>query len=221
MKINMNVIKASHEAGVKRLVCALSTCIFPDCTVGEMHEDMLHRGAPHPSNQGYAYAKRMCALQCELYRKQKGSDFCCVIPTNLYGPYDSYGPDKSHVVAGLIERCSRLKAGEPLVVWGSGKPLRQFCFTMDLCKLMLWVLFRPQKSELIALVPQEEHSILGLSRLIASEFGVKNIEFDTTKADGQHRKYMSPETLRQNLQPNTFEFCPLEEGLKPTIEWFN
>ena len=141
MLINMNVIRACHQNQVRRLVCMLSTCIYPDGAPVPITEGSLHEGKPHNTNLGYAYAKRMCEVQCALYREQYGSDFCCVVPTNLYGPHDSYADDKSHVVAALIKRASQ--STNELLVWGSGQPLRQFCYVGDLCKLTLWVALRP------------------------------------------------------------------------------
>ena len=193
MLINANVIKASHVTGVKRLVCMLSTCIYPDKCSVPIRESDLHLGSPHDSNAGYAYAKRMCEVQCKLYREQFGSDFCCVVPTNLYGPHDNYDPAKSHVVAALIERAARSK--NTLTVWGTGSPLRQFCFVEDLCKLVMWVILRKERTETIALVPSEEYSIKQLAECVAEEFGIKDIHFDTNKADGQFRKTMSNEQL--------------------------
>ncbi len=151
IKINMNVIQACFESKVKRLVCMLSTCIYPDGISIPIYEQDLHQGPPHDSNSGYAYAKRMCEVQCQLYREQYNCDFCCVVPTNLYGPWDSYADDKSHVVAALIKRASQSK--QELIVWGSGQPLRQFCFAGDICKLVLWIALREQKTTMIALVP--------------------------------------------------------------------
>jgi len=71
-----------------------------------IQEDWLHLGPPHPSNEGYAFAKRMCEVQCRLYNEQFGTDYICVVPTNLYGPFDNYAEDSSHVVAALIKRAS-------------------------------------------------------------------------------------------------------------------
>ena len=105
-----------------------------------------------------------------------------MVPTNLYGPYDNYSADKSHVVAALIERSYSCE--KSLDVWGSGSPLRQFCYVVDLCKLILWVLLRDKKSSTIALVPTQENSIKELAECIAAEFGIDQINFDTSKADG-------------------------------------
>ena len=124
LAINNNIIRMSHKYAVKKLVCVLSTCIYPDEIEYPIEASMLHKGAPHPSNEGYAYAKRMCAVQCRIYNEQFGTNFVCVVPTNLYGPNDCYSLESSHVVAALIRRTSELGDGEPLTVWGSGRPLR-------------------------------------------------------------------------------------------------
>ena len=168
MSMNSNVIKASYKAGVKKLVCVLSTCIYPDETSYPIEASSLHQGPPHASNEGYAYAKRMCAVQCRLYNEQFGTNFACVVPTNLYGPNDCYVAESSHVAAALIRRASELQEGESLTVWGSGKPLRQFCYAPDLALLLLWVTFDPEKHvEPLALLPQEEYSIAELATNIA------------------------------------------------------
>ena len=124
MQINMNIIKYSYKFGVKRLLCAVSTCIFPDKSTFPLKESYLHMGPPHPSNEGYAYAKRMVEVHCRLYNEQFGTDFVSIIPTNLYGNHDTFG-ERGHVVAGLIEKAYNAKEnGTPFVVWGTGKPLR-------------------------------------------------------------------------------------------------
>lgn len=124
LAMNHNVIKCSHNHSVTRLVCVLSSCIYPDKITYPIDAAKLHEGPPHPSNEGYAYAKRMCYVQCQLYNEQYGTNFICVVPTNLYGPNDCYSPDSSHVVAALIRRASELGEDQSLSVWGTGKPLR-------------------------------------------------------------------------------------------------
>ena len=130
----------------------------------------------------------MCEVQCKAYREQYGDEFICVVPTNLYGKYDSYGEDKSHVVPALIKKAVLAKTkGEPMIVLGTGKPLRQFCYTPDLAKLILWVLFQRSQTPftLISLVPEEEYSIRELAETIVDIVGVeKGLDFDETKADG-------------------------------------
>ena len=139
------------------------------------------------------------------------------MPTNLYGPNDCYAPESSHVVAALIRRASELPQNTPLTVWGSGTPLRQFCYTPDLAVLLLWVALDTavKIDDPLPLLPEEEHSIGELATCIAKQFGDTEVVFDTTKADGQHRKCMSNAGLR-TLLPN-FAFTELEEGIRLTV----
>lgn len=185
MVINMNIIKNCHSFRVKRLICALSTCIFPDEIKYPIEEKDLHLGPPHSSNEGYAYAKRMCEIQCKVYNEQFGTDYLCIIPTNLYGKHDEYNPERSHVVPAVIRKAHESKAKDTdLLVLGTGKPLRQFCYAPDLARLILWVMFRKESLQLISLVPEEEYSIKELAETVAEIVGVKGITFDETKADG-------------------------------------
>ena len=126
MLMNMNVVRSCHESDVGQFVGMLSTCIFPDNTKYPINEDMLHNGAPHTSNDAYAYAKRMLQVQCDAYREQHGRCYKCVIPTNVYGEHDNYNLQDAHVIPALIHKCHLArKNDEPFVVKGTGKPLRQ------------------------------------------------------------------------------------------------
>lgn len=160
MQINLNVIKNAYQAGVKTMVCVLSTCIYPDDIKYPICEEDLHKGPPHPSNEGYAYAKRMVEVQCRLYNEAYGTNYMCVVPTNIYGMNDQYDPKRSHVVSALIRKAYEAKQKkQKFVVYGSGAPLRQFCYTHDICKLLLWVLFSGEKISTIALFDEMEYSI--------------------------------------------------------------
>ena len=105
LTINTNVLKASHAAGVKKLVACLSTCIFPDLTTYPINESMINDGPPHSSNEGYAYAKRILEIQCKCYNQQYGTNYFCIIPTNIYGPNDNFHLEDSHVIPALIHKC--------------------------------------------------------------------------------------------------------------------
>ena len=130
----------------------LSTCIFPDKTTFPIDETMIHNGPPHFSNEGYAYAKRMVDLQNRMYKAQHGCNFTAVIPTNIFGKYDNFHLDDSHVIPGLIHRGYLCKQkGEPFTIWGSGKPLRQFIFSTDLARLMIWTMREYEESDPIIL----------------------------------------------------------------------
>ena len=157
--INHNVLKVCHELGVNKVISCLSTCIFPDKTKYPINETMLHRGPPHSSNDAYAYAKRMLDVHSKIYREQHNSNFICIIPTNVYGEHDNFSLENGHVIPALIHRCYiNKKNKEPFTIKGSGKPLRQFIYSKDLARLILWSLFNYKKKENIIFSPKKEIS---------------------------------------------------------------
>lgn len=220
--INLNVLKASHEIKVKKLIGCLSTCIFPDSTTYPIDETMLHNGPPHFSNDAYAYAKRLLEIQCKAYQEQYSDNFVCVIPTNIYGPNDNFNLSDAHVIPALIHKCYLAKKeSKPFVIAGSGKPLRQFIYSEDLAKLILWVLENNIgfESIILSVGESDEISISDVAKLIAKKFNyLDNIIFDLSKSDGQYKKTANNSKLI-NLIGN-FEFTKIEEGIEKTIDWF-
>lgn len=222
MLINHNVLKCSHDFKVKKVVSCLSTCIFPNKTKYPIKETMLHNGPPHTSNEGYAYAKRMLEVHSRMYNEQYGDNFICVIPTNIYGEHDNYNLEDAHVIPSLIHKCYLAKQkNEPFIVFGSGKPLRQFIYSQDLARLILWSLLKYDKKDTLILSVSEkkEVSIKKVATIIAEKMNYKNnMKFDTTKSDGQYKKTASNKLLlKQN--PN-FKFVDIDKGLDNTIKWF-
>lgn len=222
MAMNENVVRSAHKHGVGKLVSCLSTCIFPDKTTYPIDETMLHDGPPHTSNQGYAHAKRMLDVMNRIYAQQHGCRYTSVIPTNIYGPHDNFHLVDSHVIPGLIHKFHLAKErGEDMTAWGSGSALRQFIYSEDLARLFLWVLREYDDPEPIILsVPEsDEVSIKDVVHHIARATGFEGkIVFDTTKSDGQHKKTACNDKLRR-LLPD-FEFTPIEEGIRRSVEWF-
>ena len=219
MRMALNVYKCAHAAGVQKLVSCLSTCIFPDeiCHSGTpIDETMVHAGPPHPSNEGYAYAKRMLDVLNKTYSAQHGCMYTSVIPTNIYGPHDNFHLTNAHVIPALIHKAS---ISQILMVAGTGTPLRQFIYSEDLAKLLVWTLEHYDSIEplILSVPPESEVAIGDVAKLIAAEFGIE-IEYDSTKADGQHRKTASNSKL-MTLLPN-FEFTPIEVGIAKTVRWF-
>jgi len=136
--MNENLLRACHKHKVQKLVSCLSTCIFPDKTTYPIDETMLHNGPPHCSNEGYAYAKRMIDVASRCYREQYGDNFVTVVPTNIYGPYDNFNLEDSHVLPALIHKCYLAKQnGGTFNVRGTGTALRQFIYSKDLGRIML------------------------------------------------------------------------------------
>jgi GDP-L-fucose synthase len=222
MLMNDNVMECCRIYKVQKLVSCLSTCIFPDKTTYPIDETMIHDGAPHLSNEGYAYAKRMIDVMNRCYKDEYGCNFTSVIPTNIYGPHDNYSIQGGHVVPGLIHKCYLAKKnGTPFEVWGSGSPLRQFIYSGDLAALTVWVLRSYDSTDPIILsVPEEkEVTIKDVALMIRDAMKFEGeVKFDTTKADGQYKKTASNEKLA-GLRPD-FQFTPMREGLQKACDWF-
>jgi len=213
--INTNVLKCAKKYNVEKLIACLSTCIFPDGLVGKINESMLHDGPPHPSNEGYSYAKRLLECQCRAYNEQYKTNFMCIIPTNIYGPNDNFNLQDSHVIPALIHNCYLANLNnKPFIVKGTGNPLRQFIYSKDLAKLILLILHDDTTNNSI-LSPSEEYTIRDVAELIAKEFNVTNIKYDTSFSDGQYRKTVD------NSKMIKFEFTPINIGISETINWFN
>ena len=226
MQINCNVLKCCHEFDVKKVVSCLSTCVFPDKTSYPINEEMLHSGPPHFSNDAYAYSKRMVDIYSQMYREQYGKNFICVIPTNIYGEHDNYHLEDAHVIPALTHQCYLAKKeGKPFVVRGDGTPLRQFIYSSDLAKLMMWVLENYEKKENIILsVPEEDEVSIGfVAKKIAEamDYG-GNIEFDGSYAKGQHKKTADNARLVRALNEKglEFEFTTLRSGIHLSVRWF-
>lgn len=218
--MNTHVIEAARQVGVTKLVAFLSTCVFPDDVSYPLQVKDIHRGAPHSSNDAYAYAKRMTDVQIRAYREQYGLNYVSVIPTNIYGPNDLFDLENGHVVPSLIHRCFLAREQKiDLEVWGSGKPLREFIFSEDVAKLSVWALEEYNEEEPIIFSTSEETSIKDLVEMIAELLNFKgNIKWLTDKPDGQFRKPSDNSKVKELLP--SFQFTTIYEGLKKTIDWF-
>ena len=218
--INTNVIESARKHGVKKLVAFLSTCVFPDNVEYPLTESKIHLGPPHFSNDAYAYAKRMAEIQIRAYREQYGLNYTSVIPTNIYGPNDNFNIENGHVIPSLIHKCYLARENNTdLVIWGSGKPLREFIYSKDVAELSLWVLENYNDSEPIILSTSEEISIKDVVNVIVEVMNFKgNVIFDNTKPDGQFRKPSDNSKLMSYLPD--FKFTPFYIGIKETVEWF-
>jgi len=218
--INTNVLEAARKYKVRKVVSFLSTCIFPADIDYPLTEKKIHLGPPHPSNYGYAYAKRMLEVQTRTYREQYGVNYVSVIPTNIYGPHDNFDLENGHVLPALIHKCYLAKQNkEDFVVWGDGTSLREFVYSEDIAKLTKWVVENYDEEEPIIFSTSHEVSIRELVSIIVRAFNFDgNVVFDTTKPAGQHRKPADNSKLLSYLPG--FEFTPIEIGVAKTIDWF-
>lgn len=222
LAINDNVLQAAHETGTVKVVSCLSTCIFPDKTTYPIDETMIHNGPPHDSNFGYSHAKRMIDVYNRAYFQQYGHCFTSVVPTNVFGPHDNFSIEDGHVLPGLIHKTYLAqKEGKSLTVWGSGLPRRQFIYSSDLARLIIWVLREYSEIEpiILSVGEEDEVSIKEAADAIAEGFGFEGeVVYDTSKSDGQFKKTASNAKLRKYLPD--FKFTPFKLALKETCDWF-
>lgn len=218
--INYNIVKYSHEYGIKKLIACLSTCIFPDKVVYPITEDQLHNGAPHDSNNAYAYAKRMLEFHISLYRNQYNDNFMCIIPTNIYGEYDNFNLHDAHVIPALIHQCYlAVQNNNDFIVKGTGVPLRQFIYSKDLANIIIKLLYSDKQVNNLIISVSDEISIKEIATKIAKRLNYKKqIIFDETYGDGQFKKTVSNTLLMDTF--NYITFTELNIGLKSTIDWF-
>jgi GDP-L-fucose synthase len=199
LNIASNLINASYQAHVRKLLFLGSSCIFPRDAPQPMKEDMLLTGLLEPTNEWYAIAKIAGIKLCQAYRRQYGADFISAMPTNVYGPGDNYHPQYSHVPAGLIRRMheARLKRAPSVTVWGTGRPRREFLFVDDLADACVFILKHYSGCEFVNIGTGEDLSIAEFASQVADAVGYQgNLEFDTSKPDGPPRKLLDVSKLR-------------------------
>ncbi len=196
--IALNVISAAHAAGVRKLLFLGSSCVYPRLAAQPMTEDQLLTGPLEPTNQWYAIAKIAGIKMCQAYRRQHGDDFVSVMPANLYGPNDNYHPEHSHVPAALIRRFheARLAGAPQAVVWGSGRPRREFMAVDDLADACLFVLRHYSDEPAINVGTGSDLTIAEFAACVAEVVGYQGeIVFDPARPDGVPQKLLDVSRL--------------------------
>jgi len=220
--INDNIMECCRIYKIKKLVSFLSTCIFPDKTTYPIDETMLHDGPPHPSNEGYAYAKRLIDTLNRAYAEEYDCNFTSIIPTNIYGPHDNFSIQNGHVIPGLIHKCYIAKRDKtPFTIWGSGTPLRQFIYSLDLAELTVWVMRDYHSPDPITLSVDDtdEVPIKDVALAVAKAMKFEGeVVFDTSKADGQFKKTAANGKLRK-YRPD-YKFTTIQDGIQKSVDWF-
>jgi len=222
MDINRNVLECSKDFKVEKVISCLSTCIFPDKIAYPIDETKVHDGLPHPSNEGYAFAKRMLDVMNRMYHEKYGCKFTSIIPTNIFGPHDNFNLEDGHVLPGLIHKCYTAKqTGADFVVWGTGAPLRQFIYSEDLGALIVWALHNYEDLHpiILSVGEEDEVSIADAAKTVTETMDFHGkLVFDTSKSDGQFKKTASNKKLL-SLYPG-FKFTPFKQAMKNTVDWF-
>ena len=218
--MNFSVLEAARAQKVQKVVMTLSTGMYPVDAPNPIKEEYIHNGPAHPSNYSYAYAKRLVEPMIRAYRQEYGMCVVGVVPNGIYGEHDCFNYDDATVLASLVRRFSEHRHdGEPIVIWGDGRPLREFTYAQDIARAYMWVLEHYDAPEVLHIGTTEEHSIGEIARMIAEEAGVNvtRLMFDTSKPSGQLRK--STDNSRF-VGLSGFTYTPLKEGLRRTVRWF-
>ena len=222
IRMNLNVVKCAYKVGVKKMIACLSTCVYPNDVQYPITEDQFHNGEPHESNFGYAYAKRMLEVQCRAYNKHYGTEYICIIPTNIFGPNDNFSLNNGHVIPALIHKFHLAnESNTKLILPGTGKAKRQFIFSYDIAKIIMKILVSESKYTLINICEDEskEISIHDIVKIISNVYSYYNYEFDQHEdSDGQLKKTASNKNMISFV--TTDKKSKLSENIKTTISWF-
>jgi len=216
--IQSNIIHQAYLNSVKKLLFLGSSCIYPKLALQPLKEEYLLTGLLEPTNEPYAIAKISGIKMCDAYRDQYGCNFISVMPTNLYGPYDNYDLNNSHVLPALLRKFITAKQNgeETVKIWGSGSPMREFLHSDDLADACLFLMDNYDDAGLVNIGVGEDISILDLARLVKNIVGFEGeIITDTTKPDGTPRKLMDVSKLNALGWKATIS---LEEGVKMVYE---
>jgi GDP-L-fucose synthase len=229
LMIQANIIQAAHANDVQKLLFLGSSCIYPKLAEQPMREDALLTGTLEPTNEPYALAKIAGIKLCESYNRQYQRDYRSVMPTNLYGPGDNYHPENSHVIPGLLRRFheATLRNEAEVVIWGSGKPMREFLHVDDMAAACVHVMTLDAATYQEHTQPMLSHINVGtgqdctiteLAQTIAKITGFEGVlGFDASKPDGAPRKLMDVSRL---AALGWVASIGLEEGLTEAYHWF-
>ena len=220
MMMEMNVIHAAVENGVKKLEFLGSSCIYPKFAPQPMKEEYLLTSSLEPTNEGYALAKISGLKYCEYLNRQYHTDFISVMPTNLYGPNDNYHPEHSHVLPALIRRFheAKVEGKEVVTCWGDGSPLGEFMYVDDLANLCVFLMNNYSGNETVNAGTGKELTIKALTELVAKVIGYKGrIEWDTSRPNGTPRKLL--DVSKAAALGWTYK-TELEDGIRMSYEDF-
>jgi GDP-L-fucose synthase len=199
LMIEANMVHAAWRAGVNRMLFLGSSCIYPRDSAQPIKEDYLLTGPLEQTNEPYAIAKIAGVKLCETYNNQYGTNYVSAMPTNLYGPNDNYDLNNSHVLPALIRKAheAKTRGDAEIVVWGSGKPMREFLYVDDMAEASVFLMEADVKSGLFNIGTGKDVTIRELAETVMDVVGFRGaIVFDRTKPDGTPRKLLNVERMR-------------------------
>ena len=220
MQIQCNVIKSAHDFRVKKLLFLGSTCIYPKMAPQPIPEDALLTGPLETTNEAYAIAKIAGLEMCKFFKRQYGDDFISCMPTNLYGPYDNYDLEGSHVMPAMIRKFheAKMELSPAVELWGSGKPLREFLYVDDMADACVFLLENYCGEQHVNIGTGKELTIKELAELVQKTVGYRGkIIWNSAMPDGTPRKLTDVSKLH-NLGWN--HKVDLKEGVQLAYDWF-
>jgi GDP-L-fucose synthase len=220
VRIQVNLLDAAANAGVRRFLFLGSSCIYPKCAPQPIKEEYLLTGPLEPTNAAYAIAKIAGVMHVQALRREYGLSYISAMPTNLYGPKDNFDLESSHVLPAMIRRFHEAKEtnAPSVTLWGTGSPRREFLHVDDLASACLLLLERYDAPEPINVGAGEDVTIRELADIVAEVVGYEGaVEWDTSKPDGTPRKLLDVSRIRKlGWEPQ----ISLEDGIKSTYEWY-
>ena len=221
LMMGVQLIEIGRQRGIEKFLAVGTICSYPKFTPVPFKEKDLWKGYPEETNAPYGLAKKMLLVQSQAYRAQYGFNSVFLLPVNLYGPGDDFDPNTSHVIPALIKKCVDVikQQKNKIVIWGTGRPTREFLYVEDAAEAIILAVRRYNKSDPVNLGSGQEISIKSLAKTIAYLTGFKGkFVWDKSKPDGQPRR-----CLDTTLAKKEFGFkakVKFEEGLKKTIDWY-
>lgn len=218
--IQSNVIRSAYKYGIKKLLFLGSSCIYPKFAPQPMKEEHLLTGKLEPTNEAYAISKIAGIMMCQSFKRQYGTNFISVMPTNLYGPNDNFDLNTSHVLPAMIRKFHDAKMNRQgeVTLWGTGSPRREFLHVDDLADACVFLMNNYNESEIINIGTGEDITIRELAEMVKDVVGFKGeIVWDSTKPDGTPRKLLDVSKLEAlGWRHRT----SLKEGIEGTYEWY-
>ena len=220
LSIGSNIIDASYQQGVEKLLFLGSSCIYPRLAPQPISEDSLLTGPLEATNEWYAIAKIAGIKMTQAYRRQYGVDYISAMPTNMYGPGDNFNLQSSHVLPALMRKAhdAKIAGADEMMIWGTGSPRREFLHVDDCADALVHLMKTYSSDKHVNVGSGEDLTILELATLVAEVVGFKGkIVTDPSKPDGTPRKLMSADRLRSEGWAPTIE---LRDGIAATYAWF-
>ena len=218
--INLHVLEAARIHGIRKVVLALSSGMYPADAPQPLRETSVHDGPPHSSNWGYAYAKRLLEPAARAYRAEWQMDVVGLVPNALYGPLDRFDEESGTVIRALIRRFHGARSHDgPIAVWGDGTPRRELTYAPDMARAFLWGLDHYSGDAILNVGATEEHSIREIAELIATEWDIdrRRIVFDTSRPPGIARRRTDNSRF---VAMSGFRYTAFRDGLRRTLAWY-